>query len=86
MMEHEENPIRGQTYVHVRMRFTLGGSSGSSSSSTKEAVGITSEGAVLVARIIGCKIALKMASSASKATMCRFNFRQAVIEAPERER
>jgi hypothetical protein len=81
MKELEEEPIKRQTYVHVRARFTLGGSIGSSSSSTKRAVGIISEFGLLVTCIIGCNIALKMASSSSKATMCQFSFQQAMIEA-----
>jgi hypothetical protein len=85
MMKLEEIPIRGQTYVHVRMGFFLAISTGFLSSSTKRAVGITFEDTVLVARIIGCHIALEMASFASKATMCRFKFQQAMIEAPVKE-
>jgi hypothetical protein len=64
------------------MRFFLDGNIGSSSSSSNGAIGIVSKDTILVARIIGYKIALKMASSASKATMYRFSFRQAMIEAP----
>ena len=85
MMKLEEIPIRGQAYVHVRMRFFLARSTGSSSSSTTEAVGIESEDTVLVARIIGCNIALNMASNASKAIICQLRFRQAMIEAPIKE-
>jgi hypothetical protein len=81
MMKLDEIPIRGQIYVHVQMHFFLARSTSSSSSSIG-AVGIGSEDTMLVARIIGCNIALNMASSASKATMCRLTFRQAMIEAP----
>jgi hypothetical protein len=84
MMKLEEIPITRQTYVHVRMCFFLVGSTGSSSSSVG-AVGIGFEDTVLVARIIGCNIALNMASSASKDTMCRLRFHQAMIEAPVKE-
>jgi hypothetical protein len=80
MMKLEEIPIKRQTYVHVQMHFFLARSTSSSSSSTKGAVGIISKVAELVACIIGYNIALKMASSTSKATTCRFNFRQAVTE------
>jgi hypothetical protein len=85
MMKLEEIPIKRQTYVHVQMHFFLARSTSSSSSSTKGAVGKTFEDTMLVAQIIGCNIALKMASSSSKATMCQFKFRQAMIEAPVKE-
>jgi hypothetical protein len=70
----EEKSITRQIYAHVRARFTLDRSTGSSSS-TKEEVGIISEVAALVVCIIGCNRALKMA------TTYRFNFRQEIIEA-----
>ena len=81
MKELEEELIKRQTYVHVWARFTLGGSTGSSSISTKKEVEIISKFGLLVTCIIGCNIALKMALSSSKATMCQFSFWQAMIEA-----
>jgi hypothetical protein len=66
----EEKPITRRTYIHAQPYFTLGKSIGSSSSSTKEVVGIISEVIALVAHIIGCNIALKTASSTSNATTC----------------
>jgi hypothetical protein len=63
----EEKSITRQIYAHVQARFTLGRSTGSSSS-TKGEVGIISEVATLVVCIIGYNRALKMASSTSKAT------------------